>query len=191
MGANDNTTRLTGWCILRMSGGKTMPVFRSLADAGFDVWTPVESQSRRLPRSKEKRTISFPVMPTYVFARAHQIEDMIAISQSSLSEHPQFSVFRYLDRYPVISDASLEPLRIAERKGQPPELRPVFSEGDDVCVTDGPASGMSGVVKSAQGNYAVVCFPGGNLPLKIATFVLLHKRIEDVQPHSGAAALAA
>src|SRR3546814_7537722 len=70
------------WCILRMSGGNTLPVAAALADAGFDVWTPVEVQKRRVGRKREPIGISVPITPGIVFARDSQVPDLVTLSRS-------------------------------------------------------------------------------------------------------------
>ena len=163
----------TQWCILRMSGGSTLPVAQSLAEAGFDVWTPVEVQQSRKPRSKVKVERRVPIMPTYVFARAARLADLIAIAKAPTSPHPQFSVFHYAGRIPLIADRSLEPLRAAERDKTRVKDMPVFTKGERVKLTEGGFAGMSGVVELSKGKFTLVAFPGFQVPIRISSLLLL------------------
>jgi transcription antitermination factor NusG len=161
------------WCILRMAGSRTLALAQSLAKAGYDVWTPVETQERRLPRSKAKVTREVVLMPTYVFARARQLRDLLAETMAPVSDHPAFTVFRHGDRFPLISDRSLDPLRVAERKGTPLEKVRQFDQGERVKLTERGFEGLSGIVETTKGQYTMVCFPGFVIPIKVATMHLL------------------
>jgi hypothetical protein len=160
------------WCILRMGGGNTLRVAESLSDAGIPTWTPVEYQVRRVGRDRQRETITVPVMPTYVFAGAACLAYLLEITAAPSGLHPNFSVFRYFDRFPIISDASLEPLRACERNAAR-EKKPVnFRNGDIVRPTGGGFEGMSGIVEVQRGDYVLVCFPGWDIPIKIASWLL-------------------
>jgi hypothetical protein len=63
------------WCILRTSGGRTVPLARSLAAVGFEVWTPVRTirrpapgQGRRLVMSQRRKLIDvdLAILPGFV-----------------------------------------------------------------------------------------------------------------------------
>jgi hypothetical protein len=92
------------WCILRTSGGRTLALARSLSDAGLDVWTPVQSLTKRRGRTRERVAYDAPIMPTFVFARAQHLADLERIRELPAGTHPGFSIFRYLGRIPLISD---------------------------------------------------------------------------------------
>lgn len=163
------------WIILRMAGPRTLAVVESLNKASFDVWTPVGTSTRR---HRSKRLIgtlepkNVPVMPTYAFARATHLHELIAAAKNPMSNHPDFSVFRWGARIPLIADRHLNALRVAEQRERKGKAARTFAAGDLVRVVDGPAAGMSGVVERAKGKFALVVFPGCQLPIDISTFLL-------------------
>lgn len=178
-------TRTTqGWCILRTSGASTMPLARALRESGFDAWTPIEIQTRRRPRSRNRYDQEAAIMPSYVFADAGRISELLILSKSPTQCYrvwdkdlrrfvthgiPYFSVFRYGDRFPIIADGSLEPLRVIERRVGPKQC---YNPGDRVKLVDGGFAGMSGVVEGTQGQFILVSFAGFHQPIKIASFHL-------------------
>ncbi|WP_029623282.1 hypothetical protein [Sphingomonas elodea] len=118
------TTGTAGtWCILRTSGGRTVPLARSLTAAGFEVWTPVRTirrpapgQGRRLVMGQRRKLIDvdLAILPGFVFARADQLHDLVRAAGAELSPHPAFSVFHQAGRVPLVRDASITGLRAAE-----------------------------------------------------------------------------
>ncbi|WP_158014131.1 transcription termination/antitermination protein NusG [Sphingomonas sanxanigenens] len=182
---------VNGWCVLRAAGGSTLRLATSLNEIGMEAWTPSLVISRRIPRSRVRIDKAVPMLPTFVFARARHLDDLLGLAATAKKVQPAFSVFRYQGRVPVISDAGLEPLRTAEAKALPKEQRRVFSAGDAVKLTEGPFAGMSGVVERAQGEFVLVCFPGFRVPLKISSFLLRPNEAEQTQPSQGTAARAA
>ncbi|WP_380925447.1 hypothetical protein [Sphingomonas leidyi] len=111
------------WCILRTSAGRTLPLARSLAAAGFEVWTPMRvikraapGQARRLVLGVRRRMVEVevPILPGIVFARAPHMEALAYLSLDPASEHPSFSVFQNAGRAPEVSDASMVGLRAVE-----------------------------------------------------------------------------
>lgn len=161
------------WCILRMAGPRTLAVAESLKQAGYDAWTPVGFSSKRKSRNPAKERALVPVMPTYVFARASHLLDLMAEVRRPSSAHPAFSVFRWHDRVPLIADCSLDFLRRAERRQRPPKAEREFTKGEMVRIEDGGFAGMSGIVETGKGQYTMVCFPGFNVPIKVSTLLLL------------------
>ncbi|OHT19923.1 MULTISPECIES: transcription termination/antitermination protein NusG [Edaphosphingomonas] len=154
------------WCILRMKGQSTLPVFRALAEAGYDVWTPIQIQSRRVPRSKSRVERPVPIMPTYVFARAARIRDLFEVSQTV-----GFSVFHHRDRVPLIADREIEGLRTAEERAKPRDRKRVFRVGERVRVPEGAFAGLEGIVEQSDGRHTLVCF-GGRLSINVDSFLL-------------------
>ncbi|WP_126001548.1 hypothetical protein [Sphingomonas sp. ABOLE] len=111
------------WCILRTSGGRTVPLSKSLADAGFEVWTPVRTirrpapgQARRLVLGQTRKLIDveLPILPGFVFARSGQLDDLVRASVAEPKRHPSFSIFHRAGRVPLVRDASIMGLRMAE-----------------------------------------------------------------------------
>lgn len=159
------------WCILRCAGQNTLPLLRSLEKAGFEVWSPVEMRTRRVPRANFKRRIEQPMMPGYLFARADRLMDLIQASNAPGQQHREFRVYRQQDRFPLIADADLAPVRLQERKVKPaPEGLKI---GDDVRLTDGAYAGLRGEVVKGGNKFAMVRIPGFHIPLKVAAYYLL------------------
>ncbi|WP_242183114.1 hypothetical protein [Sphingomonas sp. CARO-RG-8B-R24-01] len=111
---------LSGWCILRTSGGRTLALATSLAAAGYEVWSPVRTIKR--PHGKRdlkgQRTtveINLPILPTFVFARAACLPSLAHIAGDPAYQHPPFSIFSHAGRIPIICDASVAGLREEER----------------------------------------------------------------------------
>ena len=111
------------WCILRTSGGRTVPLARSLGAAGFEVWTPVRTirrpaagQGRRLVMGQRRKLIDvdLAILPGFVFARADQLHDLLRAAGAELSPHPAFSVFHHAGRVPLVREGSIIGLRHAE-----------------------------------------------------------------------------
>ena len=178
------------WCVLRTTATSTLPLAKSLSSVGYDVWTPVHVLQRRMPRTKAKVRNEVAMMPTYVFARAEHLPDLVELAVLPVKDHRDFRVFRHLNRFPLIADASLAPLRTEERKLQVVEkTKPGFVSGDRVRLTEGGFAGMSGTVESVQGKFASVLFPGyyGN-SIKIASWHLLPDSVRDGDPEMGLAA---
>lgn len=163
------------WCILRCKGGNTLKLAASLVLGGIPAWTPIETIKRRPPRSKTWERKDAPVLPTFVFADAMRLPDLIRLSESWISPHPDFSVFRHYDRFPLIDDRELSALRHAERKGTPIDRLPQFNTGDRVKLEDGGFAGLTGIIERADGKFALVAFPGFAIPVKIGT---LHLALE-------------
>ncbi len=179
--------RASDWCMLRTSPGRTLALAQSLLAAGLDAWTPSEIHSRRRPRSKATIEIEAPIMPTFVFARAAVIPELVRIQAMPISPHPPFSIFRHLGEIPLLHDHEILNLRavaeLAQRKRLKKSHRYVFPVGEQVKVAEGNFTGLEGIVEGGDGKYALVCF-GGSMQFKIATFLL---RSDDIDGASGEA----
>lgn len=162
------------WCILRTSGGRTLPLANSLLGAGFDVWTPVQTLTKRRGRTRERIAYDAPIMPTFVFARAYQLVDLARIAAQPSSSHPDFSIFRHLGRVPLILDAEVAEARRVEERGRRAAIvgtRKSFVVGQPVRVSEGPGAGLSGeVVANGDGKFVLVAF--GAVRLKIGAWLL-------------------
>ncbi len=174
------------WCILRTAGQRTLAVAASLAAAGFDVWTPAQTAIRRKGRARERVEYQAAVMPTFVFVRADRVADLLTIIALPVSPHPQFSLFRYMGRVPLIGDAEIAGARQVEERSKRAALmgqRKAFVAGDRVRVSDGPGAGLCGsVVKDGDGKFVMVAF--GGAMLKIGAWLL---GADEVQPEAIAA----
>ena len=115
----------TMWCILSTSSGRTLPLARSLSEAGLEVWTPTRTirrpapgQRRRLHMGQRRKMIEVDVaiLPGFVFARATHLDDLAGLSHDPASRHPAFTVFQIGGRVPMVSDASVAGLREEEAR---------------------------------------------------------------------------
>jgi hypothetical protein len=119
-----------GWIILRTSGGRTLQLAASLAQAGFDVWTPAETITRlvRHGRSKVKRDIVGAILPTFVFARADRYPDLAGLASRQITAHPPFSIFRHGGHTPFIGDAAMAGVREIEGAREAERLAAIEAE---------------------------------------------------------------
>lgn len=113
------------WCVLSTTGGRTLPLARSLAAAGLEVWTPTRTirrpapgQRRRLHMGQRRKMIEVDVaiLPGFVFARVAHLADLAALSHDPACRHPAFTVFQLGGRAPMVSDASVTGLREEEAR---------------------------------------------------------------------------
>ena len=181
------------WCILRTAGPRTLPLAASLATTGLDVWTPVRME-RRAGRGKQRkveveRTLS--ITPTFVFARAEHVAELMRIRALPVSPHPAFSIFHYRDRIPLVADASLAPLHAEEDRHRLAHLKKTrrkVDAGSAVRLAEGPFAGMTGIVEGSSGKEALVNF-GGGFVVSIASYLLGTDVVQAApQPITGVAA---
>lgn len=167
------------WMILRTSGRSTLSLARTLEEDGFEVWTPIRKQTIRVPRMNVRREITLPLLPSFVFARARHMMDLLHLSKMEERPrrgkgpaHREFSVFRYLDSIPLVSDRCLEPLRAKEIEAVPKKGAQRFDRGSRVRVGSGAFEGLKGRVERCKSGYALVIFDDWKRPAKIPTFLL-------------------
>lgn len=175
------------WFIIRTGARSTLGLMESLIDAGYDVWTPVERYSRRLPRSRGREDITRPLMPSFLFARAAHLHDLLALSHAPsllyrvwdgelqrmvTRGHTRFTVFRQAGEVPMVADRALTALRLAEKRTAPRADIRTYREGDTVSLHDGGFAGLDGIVEGTQGQYTLVKFKGFPMAVKIATILL-------------------
>lgn len=175
------------WIILRTAGRSTLPLARSLAADGIEAWTPSEANRKRGRRGKERK----PILPTFVFAQAHHLWRLVSLSEDPRSRHDGFSVFRHMDRFPIVPDDQLEPLRSAEYQAAPEEEQPVYGKGECVRVAEPSFAGLPGIVDLPGRKYTMVLFPLSPIPMKIRTFLLRPDEAYKLQSATDAAARAA
>lgn len=189
-----------GWLILRTQGRHTLRLTGSLAEDGFEVWTPVVTRNLRVPRANVRRDAQLPLMPSYIFARTGHLLDLLELAAmpekprragGRKPAHPDFTVFRYLDRIPVVADADLKGLREAETDLARPRRRRRYGRGDEVKIPHGSFGGLTGHVVECSGRFTRVCF-GTRMEVKISTFILQPvSTYSGRQPFQGTAARAA
>lgn len=191
---------MSDWIILRTSGRMTLKLAETLAEDGFEVWTPAEVKKVRIPRANVRRDVKLPIMPSYVFAKASHLIELLQLAKLEVKPrrglgwgkpaHASFSVMRHSDMIPFISDAHLQALRTIEAKRAPKrKAERALPKGLQVRVSDqgGSFQGMSGTVERSDQGHTLVCF-SGRYVVKIATF-LLHE--DDLRRDNVAARLAA
>ncbi|RYE52310.1 MAG: hypothetical protein EOP20_15140, partial [Hyphomicrobiales bacterium] len=85
------------WCILSTSGGRTLPLARSLSAAGLDAWAPMRTirrpapgQRRALHLGLRRRMIEvdLPVLPGFVFVNAEHLDELARIVIDDALAHP-------------------------------------------------------------------------------------------------------
>lgn len=179
---------MTDLCILRTAPSRTIPLAKSLLAVGIEAWTPIEVQERRVGRKRLREDRDVPMVPGIVFADYAKLPRLVSISRSPgmiyqswdaeqrrmvTRDHPPFSVFRYLDGYPFVTDKALDPLRMEERKATPKAKVRTFRPGEEVRFPDAGFDGITGIVQMSKGNWAMVLFEGFTIPVKIGTRKLL------------------
>jgi transcription antitermination factor NusG len=178
------------WFILRTAGRSTLLLASTLAEDGFEVWTPERRETIRVPRMNVRREIRLPLLPSFIFVRAPHLHDLLRLAQmeekprrghgGQRPAHRDFSVFHYLDGIPMISDASLDPLRVKEAEAVPKKDAPRFDRGAKVRVKSGAFEGLKGKVERCKSGYALVIFDDFHRPVNIPTFLLSENKAHTV-----------
>lgn len=163
---------MSDWIILRCKGSSTLRLARSLPLAGFDAWTPIEVQVKRDRRTGQRTEAMTAVMPSYVFAKAADLIDLVALSESPGGFTGDFSVFRFDGRFPVIEDHELTRLRLIERRAAAKAQPVIFSKGTHLRVPDGPYQGLTGQVTDSNNKITTLDFGGFTIPVKFETWTL-------------------
>lgn len=100
---------MTRHCIIRMAGPRTLNVVQALQARGVDVWTPTGMRRNFKPRSTKYTDKTAPLLPTFAFARAEHIPQLLEITHSPAADI-RFSVFQRGEDIPTVSSAALQPL---------------------------------------------------------------------------------
>jgi transcription antitermination factor NusG len=172
--------------VLRTSGRFTLRLAKSLTAAGLQVWTPIEQKVIRVPRANVRRSIVLPLMPSYVFADAAHLVELIQINERKKRlevDVPDFSLMRLGDRIPLIEDELLNGLRTIEQKRAPKKRAPKLPVGLKVRVGEagGSFAGMKGRVEQSGEQYTLVCFDN-RMTVKISTYLLCENELSSDQP---------
>jgi hypothetical protein len=186
------------WCILRTSGSTTLRLAESLGKDGYEVWTPIETRTMRVPRANVRRTVKLAIMPSYIFAKAHHLVDLLTLAAmpvkprrgAGLREpaHANFSVLHCFGGIPLVPDAHLNRLRALQAKLTPVKKADrAFPRDVAVKVEGGSFGGMIGKVEKSDTTHTLVCF-GGKFSVKVLTSILQLDDIGDTQPLTGTAA---
>lgn len=181
-----------GWCVLRTSGRHTLRLAQTLAADGFETWTPREVRRVRIPRANVRREAELPIMPSYVFAGADRLVDLLHLSEQDFTAHPRFTVMRFHDSIPTIADGHLQALRTLEARRQPRRKALRFANGVEVVVKieGGSFAGMRGRVERSDEATTLVCFDN-RLTVKIPTFQLSGNELQVVRSVTGTIGLKA
>jgi transcription antitermination factor NusG len=170
------------WCILRCSGRHTMGLAESLAKDGFDVWTPIETVTIRAGRSRKRVEQRRPIMPSYVFARAGNLVDLLQLAAMPLkprrgaglreAAHASFSVLHAFGRIPLVADRHLVELRRLEAKRTPIKRAAYsFPRNAQTRVNGGAFGGLVGVVVRSTPTKTVLALEG-SFTVEIPTTML-------------------
>jgi transcription antitermination factor NusG len=180
------------WCIVRCTSVKTLELAKSLGDAGFEAWAPIESVILRARRGHARQEIVVPMMPGFVFVETSRLVDLIALSRSPsliyrvwdaelrrtvTRGHPYFRMFRPFSDHDTIPDAQLAHLRKLDGLRRPKGPLRTWSEGDRVRLTDGAYSGLRGTVRKYSGEQTTVELDGWMLQPTVSTR-LLHPELD-------------
>lgn len=150
------------WCVLRTSGPATLRLASSLQSAGVMAWAPTEHIRRRVPRSKEVEYRIVSAAPTYVFARAADLDVLRQIERADITPHPRFSIFRHAGAPVFIRHRELHALRHKQQAtfiaslpatGRSPS-KPrgaAYDVGEAVTFHQGAFSGLQGYVEASDG----------------------------------------
>ena len=179
---------LGAWFILRMANVDTVKVYRALLAYGIEAWTPIERKVRRTPRKRLPYDSEAALLPSYVFASAAQLDEVLKLSRRPNREIPQFSVLHHLNGVPLIDDCQLDALRgeegrlgkIFERLKRMGRKGPKLLPGDSVKMHEGPMMGLSGVVEGQQGQYTLISFDGFPSSIKISSILLLPDEAKEI-----------
>lgn len=185
------------WCILRCKGQATLRLAESLYGDGYEAWTPKETRRSRIPRMNVRREIVLPLLPSYVFAKANRLVDLLELASApfkpcrgfqSDASHAGFSVMHCFGKLPLIADRDLDGLRTLETKLTPRKKADhSFPAGAEVRVEGGICGGMIGFVQRSDRGSTLVCF-NDKYSVKISTSLLLPNELGVLSPCEGDAA---
>lgn len=194
-----------GWCIIRCQGRATLRLAQTLAEDGFEVWTPRETRRIRIPKFNVRREAVLPLIPSYVFVRSAHLIDLLELAampvkprrqptglaaarrmasasgaELTLPAHASFSVMKSERGIPVVADRDLQALRTLEAKRTPRRKAEPLPPGVQVRVkTEGGSfAGMSGRVERSDEGVTLVCFDR-RLTVKIPTSLLAVEQLEN------------
>lgn len=177
---------MVDWCILRTAPSKTLDLARSLAEAGFDVWSPIGPVEVREGPYRSRREVQTALMPGYVLARADRLSDLLEQARSPallfrvwdselrkmvVKGHPAFSVHRG-GNHRLIPDGDLTSLRGAEHRPKVKKIARTFAIGEQVRTDDAGFSGLVGKVIAINGKMVTVAFPRWDITPQFGSWLL-------------------
>lgn len=193
------------WFVLRTSGRSTVQLAKTLADDGFDVWTPIRTHRVFVKKTKQTKDVKVPMLASFIFAKAVHLHDLLALSKLELKPrrnvrpvkrdepnepryHRDFTVYRAFGQIPFVTDASLKPMRAKELAQVPKSDAPQFSKGARVRAHGSAFEGLKGKVERCRDGYALVIFDDWRRPVNIPTFLLSENEAINAAPHEAKAA---
>lgn len=189
---------MSDWIILTCSNAKTLDLARSLTEAGYEAWSPVETIQRRSRSGSKPEEVTRAIMPSFVFARAENEIELLALSHSPTLNyrvwdrelrrmvtrgHPFFRFFRPFGESTRVSDAQLDHLRKLEKKRRPKGKPRSFANGVSVRFTEGGFEGLVGIVEETRGEYTVVTISDWAIPVHVSTWLLHPSTCNDPMVH--------
>lgn len=184
---------MTSWIILRTAGHTTLRLAASLAEAGFETWTPVETVTLRARRGHKREEVPSPLMPGYAFAQAERKMELLALSHSPAliyqiwdssqrrmvtKGYPHFTLFRPLGGHDEVPEAQLANLRRLDGLRRPKGPLRQWEQGDRIRLTDGAYAGLSGEVLRWFGEQTTIAIDGWALQPTVSTR-LLHPELDE------------
>lgn len=178
---------LGSWNILRCAPGSTRRLAESLCEASFEAWTPVETVLRRSRAGVKPEPIRVPITPSYVFAKAEHLLELLALSRSpSLNYqiwdrekhkmvtkgHPHFRLFRHMGEIAAFPDRQLNALRNLERKRTPKPETKALAAGERVRLLEAGFEGLWATVESSKKTYTRVQIDNWMVPVDLPTWTL-------------------
>lgn len=179
---------MSDWIVLRCAGRSTLGLAASLAEDGFEVWTPVETSVKRVPRMNVRREVRLPIMRSYVFARAVHLVDLLQLAAMPVKPrrgaglmkpaHADFSVWHAFGGIPMVRDKDMAKLRAREVKLTPKKIAAyVLPQGAKARVNGGICSGLKGVVIRSKPTTTWIRF-GNSAPFELPTILLDEEKEE-------------
>lgn len=180
------------WCIVRCASPKTLELTKSLAEAGFEAWAPIETVTLRARRGHAQQRIVVPMMPGFVFVETSRMLALLALSRSPsliyrvwdhqqrrmvTRGHPYFRMFRPFGDRDKIPDAQLAHLRKLDGLRRPKGPLRTWKDGDRIRLTDGAYAGLRGTVIRCSGEQTTVELDGWMLQPTVSTR-LLHPELD-------------
>jgi transcription antitermination factor NusG len=173
------------WCVVTTNSRRTLGLAASFASAGIEAWTPRQMCKRQIPvRGRAARTapqyreIEEPIMPGFLFVRAHHLPDLLRALAQPINPHPAFSIFQLSRGAPLIKDAEIKGLREREARAKHAVRKDyALPVGHKIRLDTGPLAGLDGIVVEASNKATTIVF-NRLLRIKIDTFQLLTNAVE-------------
>jgi hypothetical protein len=169
------------WVILRTGSLQTLRLAEAINREGIAAWTPSQVARPRLPRRRCRVTLRKPLLPRFVFADASRLLELLELSHKPLAA---FSVMSNGDdRYAVVHDAALEPLRWEEGQCERSRLRSVGSKplkpGRRVALPRGAWEGLTGIVERSSRKITRIDL--GRISVEVETWLLGNDDLEEAR----------